>query len=108
MSRGLGRLQRALLGTILKQRRPLTFAEIRKMLPLSVERSLRRALHGLVERGGLITIGEGGPADPYRYYFNPMAAALMCHDTAEYGALMEPLKEATGPIKGGWSPPGPD
>ena len=45
----------------------------------SVERSLRRALRGLIgdgKMGAVIAFGEGGPADPHRYAYNPIWAAL--------------------------------
>ncbi|WP_369725149.1 hypothetical protein AB8Z38_11560 [Bradyrhizobium sp. LLZ17] len=76
MSRGLGRLQRALWETILQHGKPMSFDEMRaiilqelkleygsKLRP-SFERSMRRALHRMAEPGGrLIAIGDGGRAE---------------------------------------------
>jgi hypothetical protein len=39
-------------------------------------RSLRRAMKSLVDDHSLIAIGEGGPADPKRYWLNPMMIAM--------------------------------
>jgi hypothetical protein len=81
MSRGLGRLQRAILALICDHGKPITFEEIRALVRKEAPnlppdhwlwRSLRRALHRLVLDGELITLGEGGRADPQRYFFHPM------------------------------------
>ena len=42
----------------------------------SFERSLRRALQRMVSDGGVIAIGGGGPADPYRYFMDPLLIAI--------------------------------
>jgi hypothetical protein len=89
-SRGPGKLQRALWETILQHGKPMTFDDIRAVilqeleveagtrLRLSFERSLRRALHRIAEPGGeLIVIGEGGRADPYRYFIHPLIIGMM-------------------------------
>jgi hypothetical protein len=93
MSRGEGRLQRCLISLFLeKAPQALTFAEIRAevckatgfeeaLFPIvhnSLERSIRRALHGLIEGflpggGRVITIGHGGRKEPYRYALSPVA-----------------------------------
>lgn len=89
MSRGLGRLQRSLMMTIRRQRKPMTFEDIRAVirqdndleagteLQRSFERSLRRALQHLARDGLLIVIGGGGPGDPFRYFFHPLSIGMM-------------------------------
>jgi hypothetical protein len=94
MSRGLGALQRVLWQTIRRHDRPMTFAEIRAEaiggddveLTASFERSLRRALHRMVEGGGLIAIGDGGRSDPHRYFIHPLIIGMMSK-TPEADAL---------------------
>jgi len=87
MSRGLGVLQRYLFSTLARDGEPLTFAEILKLAyppepherrPLSYEiRSLRRALHKMVKDEAVLTIGAGGPSNPYRYCLNPAVLAFL-------------------------------
>jgi hypothetical protein len=85
MSRGLGKRQHALVDFILARGKPTTFADIRAMIleandgwiPSSYERSLRRALHRLVETEILIPIGGGGRGDPLRYFYHPIGIAFM-------------------------------
>jgi hypothetical protein len=84
MSRGLGKLQRALWEAILMHGKPMTFEDIRvvvrqvngwdegEKLPQPFERSLRRALHRMVKNDGLIAIGDGGPDEPFRYFIHPL------------------------------------
>ena len=80
MSRGLGELQRMvkriLAGSFELGYGALRFADLRRTvaipyggyLPPTYERSLKRALKGLVDRGDvLIVSGSGGPGDPRRY-----------------------------------------
>jgi hypothetical protein len=85
MSRGLGNLQRdikQMLDRAFDAVGPLRFADIRALfivhyggkpdqgdkLRHSRERSLKRALKGLADRGEiLIASGSGGPGDPRRY-----------------------------------------
>jgi hypothetical protein len=66
------------------QRQPMTFAEIlaiaypeaRGPRPSQIS-SLRRALRRLVgNNNAVITVGTGGPGDPWRYAFNPIWVAL--------------------------------
>jgi hypothetical protein len=89
MSRGHGRLQRAVFQTILERRKPMTFEDIRAVvrqdddlpqgarLAASFERSLRRALHGLCAEGALIALGKGGRAEPHAYSIAPFMVAAM-------------------------------
>jgi hypothetical protein len=106
MSRGLGRLQRGLWETIQQHGKPMTFEEMRavirqvfemedgaKLYP-PFERSLRRALHRMVDNGGLIAIGSGGRADPYRYFMHPMVIAMAMPEETE--TLMERLAADPG------------
>jgi hypothetical protein len=76
LSRGLGKMQNALLATVRQHGKPMTFADIRATinegigradrdakLRASFERSLRRALHRLTSDPFLIAMGDGGPGD---------------------------------------------
>ena len=101
LSRGPGRLQRALWQTIRQHGKPMGFAEIRAevvragiWVSPSVERSLRRALHRMVSDGGLFAIGSGGRADPHCYFIHPMIIGMM-GKTPEADALYNSLKAAT-------------
>ena len=107
MSRGLGRLQNALVVTIRLRREPMTFADIRTFilqergevgskLCVSFERSLRRALHSLVRDKLLMIIGRGGPGDPSRYFLHPLLIGMIGPDTAEGRALKEALDRIVG------------
>jgi hypothetical protein len=94
MSRGLGRMQRVLFETIRRHGQPMTFDELRieaigddgGRLRGAFERSMRRALHRMVSDGGLIAIGGGGRADPFRYFVHPMVMP-----PEETNALMDAL-----------------
>src|SRR3954451_11919493 len=96
MSRGPGRLQRALWQTIRQHGKPMSFEDIRadirqqfeeegklyssvewSLLYSSLERSLRRSLQRMVSSGGLIAIGGGGRGDPFRYFLHPLTIATM-------------------------------
>jgi hypothetical protein len=86
MSRGLGKVQRMLLGLIREFGEPMTFDQMRLAMGLTdkleswplLKRSLRRALHSMVVNSGeLIALGNGGRADPYRYFFHPVTLYLM-------------------------------
>jgi hypothetical protein len=107
MSRGLGRLQRGLLGLIERHGKPMTFADIRTRIKqdvgndqdmkfrTSVERSLRRALHQLTKEMFLIAMGDGGPGDPLRYFFHPLFIGMM-GDTPRGRSLQEALENDAG------------
>ena len=85
MCRGLGRLQRHLFCLLQQQRRPMTFAEIRQAMrgddaTLFVanphfERSIRRALLGMVKSNVVKAVGDGCYGDPYRYHLDPLRSA---------------------------------
>jgi hypothetical protein len=108
MSRGLGTLQRdikrVLDYTIKQKLGALRFADIltvfkegeRGMTPTH-ERSLKRALNGLVERGDvLILSGEGRSGDPYRYITVESFAAATgqkVRDTAHAREIVAELKD---------------
>ena len=85
MSRGLGKMQRMLLGLIREFGEPMTFDQMRLAMGLtdkleawpSLKRSMHRALHSMVVSGELIALGDGGRADPYRYFFHPVILYLM-------------------------------
>jgi hypothetical protein len=84
MSRGLGKMQRMLLGLIREFGEPMTFDQMRLAMGLtdkleawpSLKRSMHRALRSMVG-GELIVLGDGGRADPYRYFFHPVILYLM-------------------------------
>jgi hypothetical protein len=103
MSRGLGKLQRVLFLTIQRHGKPMTFNDIRAeaigdggfLLATSFERSIRRSLHRMVSDGGLIAIGGGGRADPYRYFIHPTIIA-MTGTKEEFAAVMDALAADPG------------
>ena len=120
MPRGLGKQQRHVKDMLHRafdaKIGALTFAHIRgveimnlggdperdKLNP-SHERSLKRALKRLVDRGDVvITGGKGGVADPYRYTtIEAFAEAAVGHkvDTAEAKKIVADLAEAVAGIK---------
>jgi hypothetical protein len=83
MSRGLGELQREIkdaLAFLWNNKQPTRFANVRTYFVIRhggeegdtlepvFERSLRRALKGLLDRGDVVVIdGKGGPGDPHQY-----------------------------------------
>jgi hypothetical protein len=108
MSRGFGWLQRNLFTIIRQHGKPMTFEDIRavirqqfemedgtKLYP-SFERSLRHALHGMVKGGGMIAIGGGGRADPFRYFMDPMIIAMVSKTAEEGGAWLDALAADPG------------
>jgi hypothetical protein len=114
MSRGLGKMQNALLWVIEHHGKPLTFAEIcaewaelakldgipfpadpAELRP-SVVRSWRRALHRMVATSVLIALGDGRPGNPYRYFLHPVFIFGEMGDTPEAQALMKALEDFAG------------
>jgi hypothetical protein len=104
MSRGPGRLQRAIFETIRKHGKPMTFAEIQNMAfpegtydgdmaralgasNVGVIRSMRRAIQKMVEQEVLVAAGNGGRGDARRYSIHPIIAA-MCRGDASTGKLL--------------------
>ena len=73
-----------LLGLIREFGEPMTFDQMRLAMGLtdkleawpSLKRSMHRALRSMVG-GELIVLGDGGRADPYRYFFHPVILYLM-------------------------------
>jgi hypothetical protein len=106
MSRGPGKFQRAAIAVIRRRGKPTTFAEMMwededkddhdDRPPPSFVRSVRRAIHKLVEGGVLVAIGDGGPADPFRYFFSPMLVGMIAEDKAERDALYNALMADPG------------
>ena len=118
MSRGLGSLQRNVKEIIaralaeLEPPQPLRFTDIRAVyvlqcggkpygdkLPPSFERSLKRALKSLVDRGDVLILrGQGRPGDPYRYvtveYFAGVANRGKKVDTKQAKQIVAELSEA--------------
>jgi hypothetical protein len=116
MSLGLGRMQRMLIDLIREHGRPMTFAEIGAAVKGAVtagepdperrstlewwvcrpafQRSLRRALHSLLDCW-LIALGEGGRAEPHRYFIHPMTI-YMEEDPALKQALQAALDADPG------------
>jgi hypothetical protein len=105
MSRGPGYIQRNIFDLLRHTKKPMTFAEILACayprgsfegdmaatlggVNVGAVRSLRRALHKMVKDGVFITLGEGRPGDPYRYYFDPILLAITTKDKAEYEEMM--------------------
>jgi hypothetical protein len=93
MSRGPGYMQQYLFRLLRHSDKPMTFVNIlarafpegsyeagmvKALGPGNVARvrSLRRAMKGLVDDNAVIAIGEGGPADPKRYWVNPMMVVM--------------------------------
>jgi hypothetical protein len=80
MCRGLGHLQRDLFCLLRQQ--PMTFAEIRQAVrgddvtlfvaKPHLERSIRRALLGLVRTNVVKAVGRGNTGDPFRYHLDPV------------------------------------
>jgi hypothetical protein len=104
MSRGLGKLQRALFAAIQRHGKPMTFDDIRAaatgdggfLLATSFERSIRRSLQRMVRDDGLIAIGDGGRADPFRYFIHPRVMRAMCDTEEQFDALLEVLAADPG------------
>jgi hypothetical protein len=106
MSRGLGALQREIkrvLDVVFEHEQwAMRFADIRSafvvmrggnpeqdVLTPTLERSLKRALKGLIDRGDvLIVAGKGGPGDPRRY------ATIECFATAAHGKKVKDTAHA--------------
>ena len=77
MSRGFGKIERAVLTIILRHGKPMTFGdmcgtEAGKKFPASLERSFRRAVRQLTKRNVLIAMGDGGPGETFSYFFHPL------------------------------------
>lgn len=99
MARGMGKIQRTVLAIIRHYRKPMAFAQIHsvilqsldaardtqsvetvpdtQLMPKALQRSIRRALHQLTGSRALIAIGEGGMAEPYRYFIHPMLIGMI-------------------------------
>ena len=52
----------------------------------------------MAKSGGLVAIGDGGRADPYRYIIHPLVIGMM-GDTPEAGALQQALLADPGARK---------
>jgi hypothetical protein len=83
--------QRWVFATLCEQGKPVTFAELRTLAEpdatlrlalrdASLERSLRRALNGMIRDKTVIALGAGGRADPYRYAINSLMTTLTDYD----------------------------
>ena len=96
--------QRWLLATIRRHGEPITFEELArtgldqagepqdaKPRPSAV-RSMRRALHSLVKDGFIAALGEGGRAEPHRYFPSPLLIG-MSGGTDEYEAILTGMDE---------------
>jgi hypothetical protein len=119
MSRGLGALQREIKTLLDRGVRAgfgsLRFADIRAVSVINVggdpqtdrldpthERSLKRALQTLVERGDvLILSGKGGPGDPYRYVTVESFAAATgkVKDTAHAKQIVAEMVDAAAKLQ---------
>ena len=110
MSSGLGTLQRE-IKRILQQASDagvgmLTFANIRAVFIMSaggnpetdymnqnLERSLKRSLKTLLDRGDVVFVGKGGQKDPFRYM--TVEAFVDEPDTDDAKCVLKELNEAT-------------
>ena len=91
MSRGFGKIERAVLTIILRHGKPMTFGdmcgtETGKKFPASLERSFRRAVHQLTKRNVLIAMGDDGPGEPFSYFFHPLFLTEMGKTPEAQGA----------------------
>jgi hypothetical protein len=99
MSRGLGWQQRFLLDLLMRELRPITFEEIRKLIDptgradAAMIRSLRRALHSLDRDKTIMVSGRGGRGDPFRYYSDPLGVAIACNKE-QFDMLMANIEAA--------------
>ena len=64
-----------------------------------LERSLRRALQRMVRDDVVIAIGDGGRADPHRYFVHPKIMREMCSTEEEFTALLEVFAADPGASK---------
>jgi hypothetical protein len=104
MSRGPGRLQRAIFETMRRHGKPMTFADIQNIAfpegtfegemaralgasNVGVIRSMRRSIQKMVEQEVLVSAGNGRRGDAWRYSIHPIIAA-MCRGDASTGKLL--------------------
>jgi hypothetical protein len=109
MSRGPGRMQRALFVLVRRHGKPMTFREMcisfmqangenspdTKLIKPTFQRSMRRALKKMVDDGSLMALGDGGPGDPKRYWLDPLMVA-MTGSREEYESAFAALKADPG------------
>jgi hypothetical protein len=50
-------------------------------------RSVRRALRKMIDDGAVVTVGKGGPGDPFRYCLNPLLTAMFASSDALVDAI---------------------
>jgi hypothetical protein len=112
VSRGLGSLQRDIKEVLAKtvdDCGPLGIDDLRQWLIARAgggredalrparERSLRRAIKGLVDRGEILASGNGGPGDPRRYTTVECFASATgetVKDTAHAKAIVAEMSDA--------------
>lgn len=122
MSRGLGALQREIKRMLTRAHEvdtgALRFTDMRAVLVINHggkpekgdtlqpthERSLKRALKGLVDRGDVLIVGgKGGPGDPRRYMtvetFASIANRKKVEDTAEAKQVVAEMAEAVAKVQ---------
>ena len=83
MSRGPGKLQRVLFQIIRDSSEPKTFAQLRGAMLIQSMSVLVVPPKHMVDDNIILTLGKGGPADPHRYYVNPLlsiAAEVLSDD----------------------------
>jgi hypothetical protein len=122
VSRGIGKLQREIKHTLTvafdNGYGSMRIADLRnwfvvcnggdpesdKLLP-TYERSLKRALKGLIDRGEVLVVdGKGGPGDPRRYTTVECVAAATgekVKDTAHAKKILAELQDAIAKMKPG-------
>jgi hypothetical protein len=101
MSRGMGKIQRCLFGILARHNRPMTFEEIMHPPPKhgcghhpQFVRSVRRSLRKMIDDNTVVTIGKGGPRDPFRYCHNPRLIAAFAGEA--YDELMDAIQADGG------------
>jgi hypothetical protein len=122
MSRGLGALQREIKRMLTRAHEvdigPLRFTDMHAVLVIdhggnpkkrdklkpAFERSLKRALKSLVDRGDVLIIsGKGGPGDPYRYTtvesFASAASEKTITDTAKAKQIVAQIADAVAKVQ---------
>ncbi|MDA9405563.1 hypothetical protein XH80_01865 [Bradyrhizobium sp. CCBAU 45384] len=74
----------------------MTFDEMRggEKQPAALERSARRALHGMVKAKALIALGDGGRAEPHRYFIHPLLIGFWKDETLQAALKADPGAKA--------------
>ena len=111
MSKGLGYWQRMIFAVLRGKSQPVTFIELcgGRYRP-STTRSIRRALQRMIESGGIVTVGRGGRADPFRYAVNPVIMVMAGNPVPEWCTApddREAIAEGIARLSGDTATPSP-